>query len=160
MNIIWIIAALLVGLAAGGVIMYVTMRRRYGDREAVAELRAEFDQYKAQVTEHFVETADLVNTLTRTYKNVFDHLETGAYRLVGEETLRQQLDTVDEAPVLIEYIGQRRTESEEHAEEPVAEARPEPTSRPATPAPLADETDDEAPSSEDESAPPAKPPRT
>ena len=157
MNWIWIIVALLLGFAGGGVVVYFTMRRRYGDREAVAELRSEFDQYKSQVTEHFIETADLVNTLTRTYKNVFDHLETGAYRLVGEETLRQQLDTVDEAPVMIEYIGQRRTQADEGADTASDETRSMSASEPLTAPASADE---EAPPSEDEGAPPAKPPRT
>ena len=160
MNWIWIIVALVVGLAVGGIAMYLTMRRRYGDREAVAELRSEFEQYKARVTEHFVETADLVNTLTKTYKNVYDHLETGAYRLVGEETLRQQLDTVDEAPVMIEYIGQRRTEPEEDVREPAPEPRAEPEARRAMSTPIGNGDDEGAPPSEDEGAPPAKPPRT
>ena len=160
MNWIWIIVALLVGLAVGGVGMYLTMRRRYGDREAVAELRSEFEQYKARVTEHFVETADLVNTLTRTYKNVYDHLETGAYRLVGEETLRQQLDTVDEAPVLIEYIGQRRTEPEDDVGASATEPHDEAKTPRAEATGIGDGEGEEAPPSVDEGAPPAKPPRT
>jgi uncharacterized membrane-anchored protein YhcB (DUF1043 family) len=112
MDLVWIIVALLIGLLIGAGIAFLVMRRRYGDRESVVQLRNEFDQYRNKVTEHFVETADLMNTLTRNYKNVYDHLEDSAYELVGEDTLRKRLDAVDEAPVMIEYMGQRRTEEE------------------------------------------------
>lgn len=116
MDLVWIIVALLVGLVIGGGLAYLVMRRRYGDRESIVQLRNEFDQYRNKVTEHFVDTADLVNTLTRNYKNVYEHLEEGAYELVGEETLRKRLDTVDEPPVMIEYLGQRRTEQPKEAD--------------------------------------------
>lgn len=108
MDWIWLIVALLVGLAVGGLVAWTVVKRRYGDRESVAELRTELDRYKGKVTEHFVETADLVNTLTRNYKRVYDHLEAGAYELVGEDTLRRELDAPAEAPVMLEYLGQRR----------------------------------------------------
>lgn len=108
MELIWISAALIIGVLAGVLAAVVVMRRRYGDRESVTQLRGEFDAYRSEVTEHFVETAELVNALTRNYKAVYDHLEKGAYDLVGEERLRRRLDTVDEGPVMIEYIGHRR----------------------------------------------------
>lgn len=118
MDWIWLIVALLVGLAVGGIVAWTVMKRRYGDRESVVELRNELDRYRGKVTEHFVETADLVNTLTRNYKRVYDHLESGAYELVGEETLRRELDAPAEAPVMLEYLGQRRSD------EPAASVAP------------------------------------
>lgn len=131
MDLVWIIVALLIGLLIGAGIAVLIMRRRYGDRESVVQLRNEFDQYRNKVTEHFVETADLVNTLTRNYKNVYDHLEDGAYELVGEETLRKRLGAVDEAPVMIEYMGQRRTE--EGAVSAAASATVSPAKSPSKP---------------------------
>ena len=112
MDWMWMIVALLLGLAVGGAAAYLVMKRRFGDRESVADLRSEYDRYRGKVTEHFVETADLVNTLTRSYKRVYDHLEEGAYELVGEETLRRRLDAPHEEPVMIEYLGRRRSEPE------------------------------------------------
>ena len=126
MDWIWIILALLVGLAVGGGVAYAVLKRRYGDRESVAHLRGEYDRYRGKVTEHFVETADLVNTLTRSYKRVYDHLEAGAYELVGEDTLRRQLDAPHEEPVMIEYLGQRRVERAVSAPEPEPTAPPPP----------------------------------
>lgn len=150
MDLVWIIVALLVGLLIGAGIAFLVMRRRYGDRESVVQLRNEFDQYRNKVTEHFVETADLVNTLTRNYKNVYDHLEDGAYELVGEDTLRKRLDAVDEAPVMIEYMGQRRTEGEAAASgaaSPKAAASAEPTKPSAAKAPQTEKKPELSPNS-------------
>ena len=141
MDWIWIIVALLVGLAVGGGVAYAVVTRRYGDRESVAQLRGEYDRYRGKVTEHFVETADLVNTLTRSYKRVYDHLEEGAYELVGEETLRRQLDAPHEEPVMIEYLGQRRVERHVAAPEPTSSGLP----TPAAPQPTEDASDPTAP---------------
>lgn len=104
---IWIGIALLAGLAAGAALAAWYFRRQRADAKAVSELQAELDEYKHEVTEHFVQTAELVNNMTRSYKAVYDHLEHGAYRLIGEETLRKELGYVDSEPVKLEYIGRR-----------------------------------------------------
>jgi hypothetical protein len=70
------------------------------------------------VTEHFVKTAHLVNELTHSYKAVYDHLEKGAYTLVGSETLHQRLEKVEAEPVMLEYLGQRKAVE---AHDPAAE---------------------------------------
>lgn len=69
----------------------------------------EMQQLKDQVGDHFAETASLVNKLTRSYKDVYDHLEKGAYDLVGEEALHKRLEDVVEEPILLEYLGQKRS---------------------------------------------------
>jgi len=73
----------------------------------------ELNQLKANVGDHFVETAALVNNLTHSYKAVYDHLEKGAYDLVGEEVMHRRLKDVQEEPIMLEYIGQRRKAPEE-----------------------------------------------
>jgi uncharacterized membrane-anchored protein YhcB (DUF1043 family) len=104
----WIGAALLLGAVLGAATYAWTMRRDRFDRETVNRLRAELEEYREEVTEHFVETAQLVNNLTRSYKAVYDHLEHGAYRLVGDEKLRKELGYVESEPVKLEYIGRRK----------------------------------------------------
>src|SRR5690625_3496983 len=84
------------------------MRRRpRPDTDRVKELEAQLDEYQREVSDHFVETATLVNNLTRSYKAVYDHLESGAYRLVGEEALQKRLKDVESKPILIEPLGTR-----------------------------------------------------
>ncbi|MEX2541151.1 MAG: DUF1043 family protein [Trueperaceae bacterium] len=104
---LWIGGALLLGVVLGAAVSTWLTRRNGSDKETVNRLRGEIEDYKHEVSEHFVQTAELVNTLTRSYKAVYDHLEHGAYRLVGEESLRKELDNVDSEPVQLEYIGRR-----------------------------------------------------
>jgi uncharacterized membrane-anchored protein YhcB (DUF1043 family) len=85
-------------------------RRRHdtNNPEQLEKLQSELDSYREEVSEHFVKTAHLVNELTHSYKAVYDHLERGAYKLVGSETLHQRLEKVEAEPVMLEYIGQRK----------------------------------------------------
>lgn len=71
--------------------------------------------YREEVADHFVKTAELVNRLTDSYKEVFDHLRDGAGRLVDEETLRQRLAHEEDKDVTLHLIGYRESES---ADEP------------------------------------------
>lgn len=109
---LWVLVSLLAGALIGGLIVYLLQRRPAGDEETVAEVRKELEEYRSEVSDHFVRTAELVNELTRSYKAVFEHLEGGAYQLVGEETLRKRLSDndvdVDAEPVRLEYLGSRR----------------------------------------------------
>lgn len=104
---LWVVVALLIGALLGGLVVYLLARRRWADAVRSAELQRQLDEYRQEVGDHFVETAELVNNLTRSYKAVYDHLEQGAYRLVDEETLRKQLGDVDAEAVRLEYIGRR-----------------------------------------------------
>jgi uncharacterized membrane-anchored protein YhcB (DUF1043 family) len=104
---LWIAGALLVGVVLGAASALLLARRKDEDRETVARLRGELEGYQQEVSEHFVKTAELVNSMTRSYKAVYDHLEQGAHRLVGAETLRKELGYVEDEPVKLEYIGRR-----------------------------------------------------
>jgi len=57
------------------------------------------------VADHFVKTAELVNQLTDSYKEVFDHLRDGAGSLVDEEILRERLAHRDDDKVTLRRIG-------------------------------------------------------
>ena len=70
---------------AGGAVLVLTMTRRGRDEAAARRLRREYDGYRQEVATHFAETAELVNTLSGNYRAVYDHLEQGAARLVGQE---------------------------------------------------------------------------
>lgn len=102
---------LIIAFVAGSLIGFFvgSFRRRPApeDPAEVERLRQELQQYREEVSDHFVKTADLVNNLTHSYRAVYEHLEGGAYQLVGEETLQKRLANVDAEPVMLEYIGGR-----------------------------------------------------
>lgn len=102
-----LIAGLLVGALLGGIGILVMERRNRGSAQDIRAARQELEEYRQDVAEHYVETAKRVNALTHSYKSVYDHLEDGAYRLVGEEELRRRLDDRGGESVMLEGIGQR-----------------------------------------------------
>lgn len=102
-----ILAGVLVGALLGAVVALIAMRRAQSDPHSVRSLQRELDAYRGEVTEHYVETARRVDALTHAYKSVYDHLEDGAYRLVGEAELRHRLEDAGSHPVTLEGIGQR-----------------------------------------------------
>lgn len=89
---------LLVAFLLGMLLMNVYIRIRRGrdgdiDRlhNQIAERDQQLENYKHEVQEHFVGTAEAVDNLTRSYRQVFDQLERDANRLVGENAFRRAL---------------------------------------------------------------------
>lgn len=85
MENIWLIS--IVALIVGAVIGFL-MGRSGGSSNRQAELaeqlessRTELENYKLEVNDHFEKTASLVNDLTHSYKDVHEHLATGAQGL-------------------------------------------------------------------------------
>lgn len=102
--------ALFVGLVAGigaGVAAARAWPRLASGRAAEEEAERRQAAYRREVADHFVETAQLVNRLTDSYKEVFDHLRRGAGTLVDEETLRQRLANEEDKNVTLHLIGYR-----------------------------------------------------
>ncbi len=95
----WMIG--LLGFAAGiavGALIYHFTRSDGGMSGHVAEeleqLRAENEAYQSNVARHFQRTAELVNNLTESYRDVHEHLAQGAQSLCSEdEALRNQLES-------------------------------------------------------------------
>jgi hypothetical protein len=105
-----VMAGVLVGALLGGIGALIALRRGRNDPTSVRSLERELDSYRRDVADHYVETAKRVDALTHAYKAVYDHLEDGAVRLVGEAELRERLDRLEDAnrePVTLEGIGQR-----------------------------------------------------
>lgn len=114
---IWLIVALLAGAAAGagGVWWYFSGRKQAPKYQ---DLVKQQEQFKTEVTDHFVETARLINQLTDSYKAVFDHLSEGADQLVDPDTLRERLPAISDKEIRLRRIGaggQRRAESSDDA---------------------------------------------
>ena len=86
---IWLILASMLGI---GVVFGFFMGRSKGDTSApkVLELeqnlrdaKEEMQSYQSDVTYHFEKTATLVNQLTNSYKEVYEHLATSSEKLCG-----------------------------------------------------------------------------
>lgn len=104
---LWVTGALLLGAILGAFLTILLGGRTRDDEGDVRDLRRELEDYRQEVADHFIGTAERVNDLTRAYKAVYDHLEVGAYRLVGEETLHHRLEDVGDEPVTLSTIGRR-----------------------------------------------------
>lgn len=100
---------LLVGIVIGGLAAWLLLRSRTGANRSVHELEEENRQFREQVNDHFVQTAELINRLTASYKAVFDHLSDGAGSLVDEDTIRERLTQVAGEEVRLRPLGVSRS---------------------------------------------------
>ena len=60
------------------------------------ETEQKLTDYQQEVTEHFADTAKLVNNLTQSYKDVHEHLANNALRLANVDISRQLLSSSPE----------------------------------------------------------------
>lgn len=77
-----------------------------GSRERIAELEQEltdlqshFDGYREQVNRHFLTTSELVQKMTDSYRDVYEHLATGSEKLCRTPVATPSLDFTQQ-PVL------------------------------------------------------------
>ena len=94
---IWLIAVLgvLVGILLGSIITYLLVARNRKTHELQLELNQlteRFTEYRDQVTQHYMRTSELVQEMTRSYRDVYEHLAAGAHNLCGDTDERWQLD--------------------------------------------------------------------
>lgn len=101
---IWLVLGLVAGAAIGAVSMW-WWSRSGGGGENIAELKRENEKFRNEVTEHFVETAQLINQLTDSYKAVFDHLSSGAEKLVDDKALAERMPRVSSQEVRLRHLG-------------------------------------------------------
>lgn len=112
------IAWLSIGLVAGGTIGALAtwwISRARGGAVSVMQLKKENDKFRDEVTEHFVETARLINQMSDSYKQVFDHLSGGAEKLVDNERLAERLPPASGQEVRLSQFGAPVSASESKA---------------------------------------------
>jgi len=93
-----------IGLVLGAGALFAWFRYA-GGAGGTASARRREEAYREEGADHFVKTAELVNQLTDSYKEVFDHLREGAGHLVDDEILRQRLDHRDDEKITLQRIG-------------------------------------------------------
>ena len=101
---IWLIVGLVVGGAVGALATWWISRAR-GGVVSVMQLKQENDKFRDEVAEHFVETARLINQMSDSYKQVFDHLSSGAEKLVDDEKLAERLPPATGQEVRLSQFG-------------------------------------------------------
>ncbi|MDR9389569.1 MAG: DUF1043 family protein [Wenzhouxiangella sp.] len=97
----------LIGGALVGVVLWWRAHRLEKAGRSVKALEAEHAKFRGEVNDHFVETAELINRLTDSYKAVFDHLSQGAEQLVEDRVAQSQMPKVGDGEVRLKHIGHR-----------------------------------------------------
>ena len=112
-----LVIAIFIGGGIGGALgWYLALNTRSENkRKVIMDLQSELEQakqgrsdYEAEVSEHFSQTADLLQRLTCDYRAVYTHLAEGAEHLCGdrvnilEETLASSEGRVVDQPQLLE----------------------------------------------------------
>ncbi|MDT8448821.1 MAG: DUF1043 family protein [Wenzhouxiangellaceae bacterium] len=100
---IWLIVGVVIGGAVGAALTWWFAGR--GSGGSVEKLKRENDAFREQVNEHFVETAQLINQLTDSYKAVFDHLSGGAEKLVDKKAIAERMPRVSDREVRLRHLG-------------------------------------------------------
>ncbi|MEX1032366.1 MAG: DUF1043 family protein [Cellvibrionaceae bacterium] len=86
--------SLVAGGIAGGLLWRLFGSHQHRNRDLEDRLRAterELNEYRTEVTEHFVETSRRVNNLTRNYKEVHEYLADSAVKLTSPSVGREML---------------------------------------------------------------------
>ena len=118
---IWLVGLLgvLVGVLLGSIATYLMVARNRKTHQLQLELNQlteRFTEYRDQVTQHFMRTSELVQEMTRSYRDVYEHLASGARNLCGDADERWQLDH-DEAAEQLADASERETDPENAASE-------------------------------------------
>ncbi len=102
------IAGLAIGLMVGATAVWLWLDSKASDPESVETLKRENELFREEVNEHFVQTAELINQLTDSYKAVFDHLSDGAEKLVDEKAIRERMPQVTDEEIRLKRLGAPR----------------------------------------------------
>jgi uncharacterized membrane-anchored protein YhcB (DUF1043 family) len=88
------------GLAVGVGIGYLALgggRRTRELEDRYELLQREFDSYRDQVSQHFQRTSELVQNMTQSYRDVYEHLAHGSQALCKEPVDTPRLDIPEAA---------------------------------------------------------------
>ncbi len=97
-------------LAAGAGLGYwlATLRTR-GESARADEVRQEFEAYRRDVTQHFGQTAEHFRAIGREYRDLYEHMASGADSLCDREAVDVKLSFAPKA--ILESIAEERQES-------------------------------------------------
>ena len=155
---------ILTGLGGFLIGMLITLLFKRGSGKQQAELeeaKKALQDYREAVNHHFIDTAEAVDELTRSYQNVFAQLSRGAEELMTPEAYRSQLEQRSGQSVTLSYLAEQAPEA--HAGNAEQRVQLVPHDAPVPPQNDLDEADSAAdatvfnPANATESAPAASP---
>ncbi|OAM31048.1 MULTISPECIES: YhcB family protein [Eikenella] len=107
-NLPLITQLLLAGLGGFLIGVLITLLLKRGNRKQQAELeeaKKALQDYREAVNHHFIDTADAVDELTRSYQNVFAQLSRGAEELMTPEAYRSQIEQRSGQTITLSYLA-------------------------------------------------------
>ena len=128
-----VIVAAAIGFFIGAVLVWIIKNTNQGSEQHIQEesetlrkerdaLKKSYAEFRSSVNKHFARTADAVDQLTDSYKNVFNHLSDGAQTLMEKEALAQQLEKRQGKTVTLSYLAPENDKTQ--PAEPAKPARP------------------------------------
>ena len=105
---------ILTGLGGFLIGMLITLLFKRGNSKQQAELeeaKKALQDYREAVNHHFIDTAEAVDELTRSYQNVFAQLSRGAEELMTPEAYRSQLEQRSGQSVTLSYLAEQTPET-------------------------------------------------
>jgi hypothetical protein len=135
---VWTWMGATIMFAMGGAAGYFIARQLKDKRtleleEKLEDTRNELSQYRGDVNQHFLKTSLLLGKLTNDYREVYEHLATGAQRLCNNKPGTPELDlpdtrilptteTPDEEKPALEQVASTTDETPTDINEPVETA--------------------------------------
>lgn len=140
-----VLVAAALGFFIGAVLVWIIKGTNQSNEQHAAEetetlrkerdaLKQSYARFRSSVNEHFARTADAVDQLTDSYKNVFNQLSSGAQDLMDKDALKQQLEKRRGKTVTLSYLAQEHEAAESAANKPAP--APAPAAKPAMAAPM------------------------
>jgi uncharacterized membrane-anchored protein YhcB (DUF1043 family) len=97
-------------LAAGtGLGYWLAKLRSRGESARADEVRQEFEDYRRQVTRHFGQTAEHFRAIGREYRDLYEHMASGADSLCDRDAVDLKLSFAPKA--ILESIAEEQPES-------------------------------------------------
>lgn len=97
-------------LAAGaGLGYWLALLRTRGETARADEVRQEFEAYRRDVTQHFGRTAEHFRAIGREYRDLYEHMASGADALCDHDDADVKLSFAPKA--ILESIAEERPES-------------------------------------------------
>ncbi len=117
------VAIFIIGIVIGRVVGGGSRLKKTNQKVEAAE--KELADYKASVSEHFGQTADLIDDLTRSYKAVFEHLGSSARDLLSEDEVKRHLQSRANKAITLTYLADEGESENNTVVEVQAEPQPE-----------------------------------
>ena len=93
----------LIGFCLGALVMFFIMHHGQANSKN-EDVEQKLKDYQGSVEQHFAKTADLIDHLTDSYKQVFEHLSDSAEDLLTDEQIQRQLMNRKSREVTLSYL--------------------------------------------------------